>query len=182
MLAKGESTRLPRKNIKNFMGMPLFQYNLIKLLNIFEEVIVDSDDINILEMSKSMGATPHERRADVIGNDVPSIKVFKSILDEYQNFQRIINIQANSPNVHKKLKKKAFDMISNGYSDHILTLNEDMTWNGSIWCISRKIIFETKDFYNIKPDTYLIDDSVDIHTQEEFDLAVQKEGDLIEQL
>ena len=176
MIAKGESTRLPGKNIKNFNGMPLFQWNLGKLLSLFDEVVVDSDDKDILESAENMGAIPHIRRSDVIGNEVPSIKIFKSILDDFDTYDGIINIQANSPNVRKNLIFKAFNIIKEGCSDHILTLNEDMSWNGSIWCISRDVIYSTKDFYDIKPDMYLLDDSIDIHTQEEFDLALKKEG------
>ena len=51
-----------------------------------------------------------------------------------------------------KIMEPYLDEISNEYSDHILTMNEDLTWNGSVWCITKEIIFNTKDFYNIQPD------------------------------
>ncbi|MDC3161542.1 hypothetical protein OA953_02075 [Gammaproteobacteria bacterium] len=176
MIAKGHSSRLRDKNVKEFNGMPLFKWNLLKLKSIFDEVVIDSDDQYILQTGSEVGAIAHERNKNVVGNDVPSIKIFKSILEDFKDYDGIINIQANSPNVKKQLIHKAYKIISNEYSDHILTMNEDLTWNGSVWCITKEIIFNTKDFYNIQPDMYLLDDSIDIHTQEEFDEALIRES------
>ena len=175
IIAKGESTRLAGKNKKHFHGKPLFQWNLLKLLDLFDEVVVDSDDEEILQLAGSEGAISHVRNPNVMGNDVPSIPIFKSILDDFQDFEGVINVQANSPNVKKQLIEQAYKIFINNLSDHLLTLNADMTWNGSIWCISKEIIFSVKDFYNIEPDVYLLDDSVDIHTQEEFELALARQ-------
>jgi CMP-N-acetylneuraminic acid synthetase len=176
MIAKGNSSRLPKKNIKDFNGMPLFQWNLLKLLNLFDTVILDSDDREILALAKKIGAIPHIRNKKVLGDDVPSIPIFKSILEDYPEYEGVINVQANSPNVRPELIGKAYNMISQNYSNHLVTLNEDMTSNGSIWCIEKELMFSLKDFYNFKPDMCLIDDSVDIHTKEEFDEALNREA------
>jgi CMP-N-acetylneuraminic acid synthetase len=175
IIAKGHSSRLPGKNTKDFNGAPLFQWNLLKLMSLFDIVVVDSDDENILKASKEMGAIPHTRHEKVIGNDIPSILIFRSILEDFSDYDGVINVQANSPNVEPELIKKAYNLISNDMSNHILTLNENMTWNGSLWCISKELIYTLKDLYNIKPDMFLIDDSVDIHTEDEFKEALNRE-------
>lgn len=176
MIAKGHSSRLPNKNTKDFFGAPLFEWNLSKLIKIFgSSVVLDSDDNSILKSAEKIGAIPHRRNKKVLGNDVPSILIFRSILEDFSSYDALINIQANSPNVKIELIQKAHDLIQNNYTRHLITLNKDMTLNGSIWCIHRDIIFSLKDFYNIEPDMFLNDNSVDIHTQEEFNKALEIE-------
>lgn len=175
MIAKGHSSRLSGKNIKDFNGVPLFHWNLSKLIKLFGTVVLDSDDKNILESAEKVGAIPHARNEMVLGNDVPSVLIFRSILEDFPDYDGIINVQANSPNVKIELIEKAHSLISNNYSNHILTLNNDMTWNGSIWCINKNIILTMEDFYNLEPEMFLIDDSVDIHTADEFEEALARE-------
>jgi CMP-2-keto-3-deoxyoctulosonic acid synthetase len=175
MIAKGHSSRLLNKNTKDFCGAPLFEWNLSKLTKIFGSVVLDSDDNNILKSAEKIGAIPHPRNKKVLGNDVPSILIFRSILEDFSDFDALINVQANSPNVKIELIQKAHDLIQDNHTRHLLTLNKDMTWNGSVWCIHRDTIFSLKDFYNLEPDMFLIDNSVDIHTQEEFDKALKIE-------
>jgi N-acylneuraminate cytidylyltransferase len=57
--ARGGSKRIPRKNIKQFNGLPVIAYaiNAAKLSGVFEEVIVSTDDEEIAEVALSFGAT-----------------------------------------------------------------------------------------------------------------------------
>ncbi len=171
MIAKGSSTRLKGKNKKHFLGEELFKYNLKKMLNLFGKVLLDSDDDYILEEASLLGVVPHKRKTEVLGNEIPSITIFKSILDDFPETDGFLNIQANSPNVPSSIIQRAFDLLCHGYCEHLLSLNTDLSWNGSIWGISRNTLYGIKDPYQIKPDFYIVDDSIDIHTQEEFDLA-----------
>ena len=94
MIAKGHSSRLRDKNVKEFNGMPLFKWNLLKLKSIFDEVVIDSDDQYILQTGSEVGAIAHERNKNVVGNDVPSIKIFKSILEDLNySVQKPISIK-----------------------------------------------------------------------------------------
>ena len=45
--ARGGSKRIPRKNIKHFLGKPIIGYAIQKALevNIFDDVIISTDDL-----------------------------------------------------------------------------------------------------------------------------------------
>ena len=56
--ARGGSKRIPRKNIKDFLGLPIIAYSIKAVLEteLFEEVIVSTDDPEIAEIASSFGA------------------------------------------------------------------------------------------------------------------------------
>lgn len=56
--ARGLSKRIPKKNIKNFLGKPIISYTIQAAIksNLFDLVIVSTDDNHIAEISKSYGA------------------------------------------------------------------------------------------------------------------------------
>ncbi len=56
--ARGGSKRISKKNIRKFAGKPLISWSIIKALeaNIFDRLIVSTDDEEIAEISKSYGA------------------------------------------------------------------------------------------------------------------------------
>lgn len=59
--ARGGSKRIPRKNIKPFMGKPIIAYSIEAALQsgIFDEVMVSTDDEEIAEVAKQYGANVH---------------------------------------------------------------------------------------------------------------------------
>lgn len=61
--ARGGSKRIPRKNIRPMLGKPLFQYSVELALNsqLFDDVIVSTDDDEIAERAKDLGVTVHRR-------------------------------------------------------------------------------------------------------------------------
>lgn len=56
--ARGGSKRVPRKNIKEFFGKPLIAYSIQTALksNLFDKVIVTTDDEEIAKIAKEYGA------------------------------------------------------------------------------------------------------------------------------
>jgi len=69
--ARGGSKRIPRKNIRPFMGRPMIGYSIQAALDcgLFDRVIVSTDDEEIAGVSRSLGAeTPFMRPAD-LSND-----------------------------------------------------------------------------------------------------------------
>ena len=68
--ARGGSKGLPRKNVKPFMGVPLIQraINTAQETDLFHEVIVNSDDDEILSLARDQGATVL-RRPTEMGSD-----------------------------------------------------------------------------------------------------------------
>lgn len=66
--ARGGSKRIPRKNIKSFLGKPIVSYSIHAAIEsgIFDKVIVSTDDQEIAEVSARFGAqTPFLRPAEL---------------------------------------------------------------------------------------------------------------------
>ena len=57
--ARGGSKRIPRKNIKEFCGRPIIAYSIKAALesDLFDEVMVSTDDEEIADVSRAYGAT-----------------------------------------------------------------------------------------------------------------------------
>ena len=56
--ARGGSKRIPRKNVKQFLGKPILAYSIEAALatGLFDEVMVSTDDEEIAKIAKQYGA------------------------------------------------------------------------------------------------------------------------------
>ena len=76
--ARGGSKRIPRKNIKDFLGKPIIAYSIEAALKseLFDEVMVSTDDEEIAGIAKENGAK------------VPFFRSNKNVLNwfEFLNF------------------------------------------------------------------------------------------------
>jgi N-acylneuraminate cytidylyltransferase len=56
--ARGGSKRIPRKNIKEFLGKPIIVYSIeaARSCGLFDRIIVSTDDSEIAALSKEAGA------------------------------------------------------------------------------------------------------------------------------
>ncbi|MCI5968117.1 pseudaminic acid cytidylyltransferase [Helicobacter sp.] len=61
--ARGGSKRILRKNLKEFCGKPIIAYSIQNAINcgIFSQIIVSSDDLEILDYATALGATALKR-------------------------------------------------------------------------------------------------------------------------
>ena len=62
--ARGGSKRIPRKNIRLFAGRPIIEYTIEAAIesNVFDQIIVSTDDEEIASVAESAGATAPFRR------------------------------------------------------------------------------------------------------------------------
>lgn len=69
--ARGGSKRIPRKNIKDFLGKPIIAYSIEAALKsgVFSEVMVSTDDEEISEIARSYGANVPFFRTSQNSND-----------------------------------------------------------------------------------------------------------------
>lgn len=85
--ARGGSKRIPRKNIKEFCGKPILQYSIDAALEagIFEEVMVSTEDEEIAELSKKMGASvPFLRSQKNADDHSVTSDVIQEVVREYE--------------------------------------------------------------------------------------------------
>ena len=69
--ARGGSKRIPRKNIKEFCGKPIIGYSIeaAKTSNLFDHVIVSTDDAEIADVARDLGAEVPFIRPDNLSDD-----------------------------------------------------------------------------------------------------------------
>lgn len=78
--ARGGSKRIPRKNIRPFLGKPIIAYAIEAARNagIFDHVIVSTDDAEIAAVAREWGAeTPFLRPAEISGDRTPTVDVIR---------------------------------------------------------------------------------------------------------
>lgn len=121
--ARGGSKRIPRKNIKEFLGKPIIAYSIEAALqtNLFNEVMVSTDDKEIAEIAKRYGAAVPFFRSDRTSDDFATLS---DVIEEVKNFyvsrskvfENICCILATAPFVNEGLLIDAFtEMQSKGF-------------------------------------------------------------------
>lgn len=86
--ARGGSKRIPRKNVKPFLGKPMLAYSIEAALEtgLFDEVMVSTDDEEIAEVARQCGAKVPFLRTPATANDYATLAdVMKEVLTEYKN-------------------------------------------------------------------------------------------------
>ena len=84
--ARGGSKRIPRKNVKPFMGRPMIAYAIAaaRESGLFDEVMVSTDDPEIAETAKAHGAAVPFLRSAATANDfAATADVLKEVIAEY---------------------------------------------------------------------------------------------------
>lgn len=90
--ARGGSKRIPRKNIKDFLGKPIITYSIEAALNskVFDEIMVSTDDVEIAEIAKKYGAkVPFLRSTEISSDTATTASVVIEVLNEYKKTGQI---------------------------------------------------------------------------------------------
>ena len=85
--ARGGSKRIPKKNIKEFMGKPMIAYAIDAVLksNIFDEVMVSTDSAEIAEVAKKYGAkVPFMRSEKTASDSATTFDALDEVVREYK--------------------------------------------------------------------------------------------------
>lgn len=92
--ARGGSKRIPKKNIKDFLGKPIIAYSIEVALNcrLFQEVMVSTDEEEIAEVAKTYGAkVPFIRSKENADDYATTLDVVKEVLSYYQETGRFFD-------------------------------------------------------------------------------------------
>ena len=119
--ARGGSKRIPRKNIKPFMGKPILAYSIEAALQsgLFDEVMVSTDDIEIAEVARQYGARVPFMRSEATANDYATTNdVLKEVISNYavhgRTFDYMCCIYATAPLVRPDDLANAFERLRHG--------------------------------------------------------------------
>lgn len=84
--ARGGSKRIPRKNIKDFLGKPIISYSIEAAIssNLFDEVMVSTDDVEIRDVALKYGAKVPFLRSIESSNDYATLaEVLMEVVNSY---------------------------------------------------------------------------------------------------
>lgn len=116
--ARGGSTRIPGKNIRQFCGRPMLAWPISAAIRagIFDHILVSTDSEEIAEVARRHGAqTPFMRPAELSGNHVPTAPVLEHALHwlvgQGQAPQRICCIYATAPFLQPRYLRQGLDIL-----------------------------------------------------------------------
>lgn len=116
--ARGGSKRIPRKNVKLFLGKPIIVYSIeaARASGLFDRVIVSTDDEEIAAVAQEFGAeAPFRRPPELADDHATSIAVFKHgvqwAIDNIGPIEHACCIYATAPFVQPRFLKRGFEQL-----------------------------------------------------------------------
>lgn len=126
--ARGGSKRIPKKNIKLFHGKPLISYSIEAAINsnLFEKVVVSTDDEEIANVARKYGAEvpfirPHELSDDYTGTGAVIEHALNYLKDNGENFDYCCTIYATAPLLQSEYLNEGLERLQN--SDAVLAFS-----------------------------------------------------------
>ena len=129
--ARGGSKRIPYKNIREFCGRPIIVYSVEAALNsdVFDEVMVSTDDEKIAKIAKEAGAkVPFLRSAETSNDFATTADVILEVLTEYekqgQTFDSACCIYPTAPFITSDKLKNAVELLERKAYDSVMPVAE----------------------------------------------------------
>ncbi len=124
--ARYGSKRIPKKNIKCFLGKPVISYSIEAALesNLFSEVMVSTDSNEIAGISKEFGASiPFLRSTENAGDQATTASVLIEVLGNYKKmgkvFDNVLCLYPAAPLVSTKEIVASFEALNESALDAI---------------------------------------------------------------
>ncbi len=125
--ARGGSKRIPKKNIKDFLGKPIIAYSIEAALSsgVFDEVMVSTDSEEIAEIAKKYGArVPFMRSEKAASDTATTADVLLEVLEEYrkrgQEFEFFSCIYPTAPFIRAERLREAFGKLKESTAAEVL--------------------------------------------------------------
>lgn len=122
--ARGGSKRIPRKNIKDFLGKPIIAYSIEAALKskLFDEVMVSTDDEEIADIAKKYGAKVPFFRSKATSDDFATLNdVYNEVINELKKINKNYNyaclILPTAPLITEYNLNKGLDLLKDSNFD-----------------------------------------------------------------
>jgi len=127
--ARGGSKRIPRKNIKNFLGKPIIAYSIEAAINsnLFDEVMVSTDDLEIADIAKKYGAKVPFMRSEKNSDDfATTFDVIEEVINSYKElaveFDNFCCLYSCAPFVTSEVLLKAYNHLNDKRFDSVFPI------------------------------------------------------------
>ena len=125
--ARVGSKRIPNKNIKEFYGKPIIAYSIELAINsnLFDEIMVSTDDIEISNISKKYGASvPFMRSQNNSNDNATTADVLIEVLLKYEeqkiNFDLGCCIYPTTPLLNIQKLTEGFQLLKKGNYNSVI--------------------------------------------------------------
>lgn len=129
--ARGGSKRIPKKNIKSFLGKPIIAYSIETAIEskLFDKVIVSTDDAEIAKVAENYGAEvpflrPAKLSDDFSGTHEVVGHAVKFLLDEGIDVEVACCLYATAPLIQQEDLKEAFKLFKQDGWDSVFAAAE----------------------------------------------------------
>jgi pseudaminic acid cytidylyltransferase len=130
--ARGGSKRIPKKNIRPFLGKPMLLWVLDTVIssNIFDRVIVSTDDIEIANLAKEAGAEVPFMRPSQLSDDFSDTSDVIAHAIDWLISQGKLDVKVvaciypTAPFLNSDDLKRGIDMMSNGDWDYVISVTD----------------------------------------------------------
>ena len=121
--ARGGSKRIPRKNIRDFLGKPIIAYSIEAALSagLFDRVVVSTDDREIAEVATSFGAeVPFMRSAANSDDYATTIDVIEEVYRRLgEHYEEVCCLYATAPLLRVEHLRAASSLLVSGKFDAV---------------------------------------------------------------
>jgi pseudaminic acid cytidylyltransferase len=129
--ARGGSKRIPHKNIKMFCGKPMIVWSIevAKESDLFDHIIVSTDDEDIAEIAKKRGAeVPFMRPAEISDDHTGTTEVIAHAtqwaLGQGFDVSAVCCIYATAPFIQVDDLKRGLDQLKSGNWDYAIAVTD----------------------------------------------------------
>lgn len=125
--ARGGSKRIPRKNIRKFLGFPIIKYSIDAAIKskCFDDVMVSTDDREIANIARRYGADiPFMRSYKNAQDKSILVDVVLEVLERYEklgrNFDLVCLVLPTAPLLRPEILKKGLKMMKDKNVEEVL--------------------------------------------------------------
>lgn len=173
--ARGGSTRIPLKNIRDFHGKPIISYSIEKAKEsgLFDQIIVSTDSEDIASVAKDYGADAMMRSDALSVNEVGTYEVVRDAI-KGMGFENVCCIYATSPLMDVMDLIEGSVMLEEGNTSHVISVGYPPLQDAAQFYWSRRdALISHVPYWNVDTRPILIDPKrvCDINTERDWKVA-----------
>jgi CMP-N-acetylneuraminic acid synthetase len=148
----------------------MISYSIIacKKSKFIDEIYVSTEDDKIADIAASYGIKILKRPLELAEDKVPTQDVMKHFSNNIHDFDVLVLVQANSPNVKTENIEKGIKLLIDNNLWEVRSVNLKGLENGAFWIVKKETINWNglSVYFGV-----VVDDAIDIHYEEDLKQA-----------